>query len=94
DLDGCDRSRTPWLVAMFHCPWHNSNLAHPGERMAATAMRAMEPVLFQNKASLVVAGHVHAYERSLPVLSGELNDDGLVNLVVGGSGNNEGRDRE
>ncbi|CAN0590074.1 unnamed protein product, partial [Ectocarpus sp. 12 AP-2014] len=25
DLDGCDRSRTPWLVAMFHCPWHNSN---------------------------------------------------------------------
>lgn len=35
-----------------------------------------------------------AYERSLPVLSGQLEDDGLVNLVVGGSGNNEGRDRE
>lgn len=35
-----------------------------------------------------------AYERSLPVLSGQLNDDGLVNLVVGGSGNNEGKDRE
>ncbi|CBJ32080.1 acid phosphatase/ protein serine/threonine phosphatase [Ectocarpus siliculosus] len=92
DLDGCDRSRTPWLVAMFHCPWHNSNLAHPGERMAATAMHAMEPVLFQHKASLAIAGHVHAYERSLPVLSGQLNDAGLVNLVVGGSGNNEGRD--
>ncbi|CAM9841713.1 unnamed protein product [Scytosiphon promiscuus] len=94
DLDACDRSLTPWVVAMFHCPWHNSNIKHPSERMAVTAMRAMEPVLFQHKASLVISGHVHAYERSLPVLSGQLHDQGLVNLVVGGAGNIEGADSE
>lgn len=37
---------------------------------------------------------IKAYERSLPVLSERLNDDGLVNVVVGGSGNNEGIDRK
>lgn len=59
DLNACDRSLTPWLLAMFHCPWYNSNIQHPGERMAVTAMRAMEPVLFQHKASLAISGHVH-----------------------------------
>eukprot|EP00752_Nemacystus_decipiens_P008937 g7979.t1 len=92
DLNACDRSSTPWLVAMFHCPWYNSNLAHPGERQAATAMKAMEPVLSQHNASLTISGHVHAYERSLPSLSGEPDEDGLVNVVVGAAGNNEGID--
>ena len=50
---------TPWLVAMMHCPWYNSNLAHQGERQAETAMRAMEPLLYQHKAAVVITGHVH-----------------------------------
>lgn len=59
DLNATDRSLTPWLVAMFHCPWHNSNLEHQGERQAMTAMRAMEPVLFRHRTSFVISGHVH-----------------------------------
>lgn len=43
---------------------------------------------------LLPPGAKKAYERSLPVLSGEVHEQGLVNVVVGGAGNNEGADRE
>lgn len=59
DLESADRTLTPWLVAMMHCPWYNSNLAHQGERQTETAMRTMEPLLYQHKAAVVVSGHVH-----------------------------------
>lgn len=59
DLESADRTLTPWLVAMMHCPWYNSNLAHQGERQAETAMRAIEPLLYQHKAAITIAGHVH-----------------------------------
>ncbi|CAN0095813.1 unnamed protein product, partial [Hapterophycus canaliculatus] len=59
DLESTDRTLTPWLLAMMHCPWYNSNLAHQGERQAETAMGAMEPLLYQHKAAITIAGHVH-----------------------------------
>ncbi|CBN76693.1 conserved unknown protein [Ectocarpus siliculosus] len=90
DLESADRALTPWLVVMMHCPWYNSNLAHQGERQAETAMRAMEPLLHQHKAAVVITGHVHAYERSHPVVDFELAEDGPIHLVVGGAGNREG----
>ena len=65
DLGATDRFLTPWVVAMFHCPWHNSNLSHQTERQALTAMRTMEPLLFQHKTALVIAGHVHGEARPL-----------------------------
>lgn len=49
----------------MHCPWYNSNLAHQGERQAETAMRAMEPLLYQHKAAIVIAGHVHGKNRAI-----------------------------
>ncbi|CAM9492658.1 unnamed protein product [Scytosiphon promiscuus] len=90
DLEFTDRTVTPWLIVMMHCPWYNSNLAHQGERQAETAMRAIEPILYQHKAAIIIAGHVHAYERSHPVVDFELTEDGPVHLVVGGAGNREG----
>lgn len=59
DLGSTDRSLTPWVIVMFHCPWHNSNLGHQTERQALTAMRTMEPLLFEHKTALVISGHVH-----------------------------------
>lgn len=58
-----DRERTPWLLVLFHVPWYNSNTAHQheGDRM----MVAMEPLLYAAGADIVLAGHVHAYERSV-----------------------------
>ncbi len=28
DLAALDRARTPWVIAVFHAPWYNSNYAH------------------------------------------------------------------
>ena len=58
-----DRERTPWLVVLFHVPWYNSNKAHQGE--GAGMMAAIEPLLYAAGADIVIAGHVHAYERSV-----------------------------
>ncbi len=61
DLARVDRSRTPWLIAVLHAPWYNSNAAHQlnGDRM----MAAMESLLYEARVDLIFAGHVHAYER-------------------------------
>lgn len=68
DLAKVDRERTPWLVVLLHAPWYNSNRAHQGE---GNSMRAsMEPLLYAAGVDILIAGHVHAYERSVfvPIL--------------------------
>ncbi|CAM9192450.1 unnamed protein product [Choristocarpus tenellus] len=90
DLESADRSVTPWVVVVMHCPWYNTNLAHQLERQAGAAMRSMEPLLFLHKAALVVAGHVHAYERTHPVVGYNHQEGGPVHVTVGGTGNREG----
>jgi len=47
----------------FHVPWYNSNRAHQGA--GDDMMAAMEPLLYAASVDLVIAGHVHAYERSV-----------------------------
>jgi hypothetical protein len=58
-----DRKKTPWLVVLFHVPWYNSNRAHQAE--GDDMMATMEPLLYAAHVDLVLAGHVHAYERSV-----------------------------
>lgn len=61
DLSKVNRKRTPWLLVLFHVPWYNSNTAHQGE--GGDMMETMEPLLYAASVDLVLAGHVHAYER-------------------------------
>lgn len=58
-----DRKKTPWLLVLLHVPWYNSNEAHQGE--GDGMMAVMEPLLYTASVDLVLAGHVHAYERSV-----------------------------
>lgn len=60
-----DRAKTPWLIAVLHAPWYNSNTAHQGEDESIDMMAAMEPLLYQYNVDIVFAGHVHAYERNV-----------------------------
>lgn len=66
DLSTVDRKKTPWLLALFHVPWYNSNYAHQGE--GDDMMEAMEPLLHAAGVDLVFSGHVHAYERTVLLL--------------------------
>ena len=66
DLEGVDRSVTPWVIVGSHCPWYNSNRAHHLESQAVSMQKAMEPLFEKHGVDLALAGHVHAYERECP----------------------------
>ncbi|CAN7082409.1 unnamed protein product [Brassica oleracea var. botrytis] len=62
ELKNVNREQTPWLIVIVHSPWYNSNNYH---YMEGESMRiAFESWLVNSKVDLVLAGHVHAYERS------------------------------
>ncbi|KAG2631070.1 hypothetical protein PVAP13_3KG571100 [Panicum virgatum] len=62
ELRRVDRKVTPWLVVLMHSPWYNSNGYH---YMEGETMRVQfERWLVDARADLVLAGHVHAYDRS------------------------------
>ncbi|KAI0497878.1 hypothetical protein KFK09_021116 [Dendrobium nobile] len=88
DLAKVDRERTPWLLALLHVPWYNSNWAHQGE--GDDMMAVVEPVLYAAGVDILIAGHVHAYERSERVYSGQLDSCGAIHITVGDGGNREG----
>eukprot|EP00850_Spirogloea_muscicola_P020753 SM000225S07032 [mRNA] locus=s225:124084:126933:- [translate_table: standard] len=88
DLAKVDRSRTPWLIAVLHAPWYNTNSAHQGE--GDSMMAAMEDLLVDAQVDLVFAGHVHAYERFAPVAKGVMDERGPVHITIGDGGNREG----
>lgn len=86
------RSGTPWLIVMMHCPFYNSNKDHYAE-MQTVLMRdahGFEELFHQNNVSVVLAAHVHAYERSYPVYGNRTTRTGPVYITVGDGGNREG----
>ncbi|KAJ4783029.1 Purple acid phosphatase [Rhynchospora pubera] len=88
DLARVDRDKTPWLIVVLHAPWYNSNWAHHGEGDAM--MASMEPLLYGAGVDLVLAGHVHAYERSKRVYKGKVDSCGPMHITIGDGGNREG----
>ena len=61
DLAKINRQATPWVVALMHAPWYNSNTAH---QLEAEPMRwVIEDLLYKARVDVVLTGHVHAYER-------------------------------
>ncbi|KAL8039704.1 hypothetical protein ABFX02_10G053400 [Erythranthe guttata] len=88
DVASIGRRRTPWVFALLHAPWYNSNFAHRGE---GEAMRvAMEEVLYKARVDAVFTGHVHAYERFTRVYNNKADVCGPVHVTIGDGGNREG----
>lgn len=88
DLAKVDRGRTPWLIAVLHAPWYNSNSKHQGD--GDEMMKSMEFILREAKVDLLIAGHVHAYERTSRVFNGNADACGITHITVGVGGNREG----
>jgi acid phosphatase type 7 len=88
ELAAIDRSVTPWVIAVLHAPWYNSNTAHQGE---GEAMRqSMETMLYKANVDLVLAGHVHAYERCYRSYNFQRDPNGPYYITIGDGGNREG----
>lgn len=51
---------------------------------------AIEPLLFEYRVNIVIAGHVHAYERTYPVYQNVTDfKNGVTYIVVGDAANSE-----
>ncbi len=90
DLESVDRISTPWVVAAMHAPWYNSNHNHYGD--GEDMRTSMESVLYEHGVDAVIAGHVHAYERSHGVYDNEIDPCGPHYINIGDGGNREGLD--
>ncbi|KAK9824485.1 hypothetical protein WJX72_010710 [[Myrmecia] bisecta] len=88
DLATYNRTKTPWLVANWHAPWYSSYTKHYKE--TECMRQAMEDLLYDAGVDLVLAGHLHEYERTNPVLDYKVDACGPVHITVGAGGNVEG----
>ncbi|KAI4300454.1 hypothetical protein L6164_033831 [Bauhinia variegata] len=88
DLAKIERRRTPWVIAIVHAPWYNTNDAHQGE--GESMRQAMEELLYKARVDLVFAGHVHAYERFTRIYDNEADSCGPMYVTIGDGGNREG----
>lgn len=91
DLRAVNRRTTPWVIVGMHNPWYNSNeVHHQGEAETSVMQYAMEDLMFSYGVNLVLAGHVHAYERTYPVFQNITIPIGITYINIGDGGNAEG----
>ncbi|TYI65444.1 hypothetical protein E1A91_D09G158900v1 [Gossypium mustelinum] len=90
DLGNIDRGKTPWIVALIHAPWYNTNTDHQGEPESDLMKQHMEVLLYKARVDIVFAGHVHAYERFTRVYNGQADNCGPIHITIGDGGNREG----
>ncbi|GMI71012.1 hypothetical protein like AT3G52780 [Hibiscus trionum] len=90
DLGKIDRGKTPWIFALVHAPWYNTNTAHQGESESDLMKKNMEELLYKARVDIVFAGHVHAYERFTRVYNGNADNCAPVYITIGDGGNREG----
>lgn len=88
-LEAVDRKVTPWVIAVYHNPWYDSNAAHQGEFETLDMQAAFEPLFRQHGVNFALNGHVHAYERSYPVYQFVPTPDATAYVIVGTGAQNE-----
>ncbi|KAG7637620.1 Fe(3+)-Zn(2+) purple acid phosphatase 12 [Arabidopsis thaliana] len=99
ELQGVNRTETPWLIVLVHSPFYSSYVHH---YMEGETLRVMyEQWFVKYKVDVVFAGHVHAYERSERVsniaynivngLCEPISDESApIYITIGDGGNSEG----
>ncbi len=101
DLGKVDRTKTPWIIVVFHTPPYTCGSTHQSDSDKPRA--TWQPIFDQYKVDLVLTGHVHNYQRSVPIrgfqtgttqgleaASGAnkvpVNESGTVYIVAAGAG--------
>jgi 3',5'-cyclic AMP phosphodiesterase CpdA len=76
-------SKADWKIVAYHHPGFNSSKAHYNQQW----MRLLSPLLEELGVNLVLTGHVHNYQRSVPLKFAPKKDETGTRYVV----SNEGR---
>jgi len=92
NLNSLDRTVTPWVIIVMHCPWYSSNKNHYNDKQTIIMRDTMEDLFYKYSVNIVFSGHVHAYERTYPVFQNETDIYGTVYITIGDGGNLEGHD--
>ncbi len=98
DLAAVDRTKTPWVVALSHRPMYSTEDSGYLKNIRA----AFEDILLDGGVDMYIAGHIHWYERLLPLAHGEVQHaavrdnhtyaataGSMVHIINGGAGNME-----
>ena len=99
-----NNSNEKFRIVYMHRPLYCSMEGHRCHK-EADQLRSLFENLFLNKVDLVLAGHMHNYERSLPVYNKTIDYDSVtgniydnpkfpVYLICGSAGNREGQTEE
>jgi predicted phosphohydrolase len=97
ELDNVDRTKTPFVIAHFHRPMYCSG-DNDCDKFATLLKDEAEDMFYNGKVSVVITGHIHGYERTLPVYKGASTNANYnspsapVHIMQGASGNREGND--
>jgi uncharacterized protein (TIGR03437 family) len=79
-------TRNFWKIVFLHHPPYPTG-HHLGDPICATVRARVNPILERNGVQLVLAGHEHGYERSLPLVADQAVQGGLgTTYVISGGG--------
>jgi acid phosphatase type 7 len=85
--DDIKRSRADWKIVAYHHPGFNSSKAHYDYQQ----MRLLAPVLEQLGVDMVLTGHVHNYQRTMPLKFDPKKDSTGTRYVVSEQGRVDGK---
>lgn len=86
-------SKSDWKIVSFHHPGFNSNAAHNDDQL----MRLLSPIMEELNVDMVLSGHVHNYQRTLPLHFDPQKDEAGTKYVISTEGRVDGKftlDRE
>jgi hypothetical protein len=89
-----ERSTAKWKIAAHHHPTYSSDEDDYGDtwkgqsNLGDTNVRRIVDLYERHGVDAVFFGHLHTYERSLPLLGGQPGTRGVVHIQAGGGGGN------
>jgi len=90
DLEGVDRSKTPFVIVGGHRPMYVSSVstgnATSDQGMATLLRQYVEPLFYKYKVDLALWGHMHTYQRTCAVYNETCDKHGTVHVIVGTAG--------
>ena len=86
ELEDTDRSVTPWLIVMLHCPPYTTFKIHHNEVFISEARRHLEPLFVRHTVNFVLSGHLHSYMRTAPTIDSRPSPRGPVYIIQGNGG--------